>query len=93
ETQLVGAAKKALEQINSLRADAVLTRPNGRVLILEAKRKLDMAGLGQLLTYRYFYCRKFRVPYRDIDLAIVYEEDKEELHGIYSQEDIELFKV
>ncbi len=52
-----------------------------------------MAGLGQLLTYRYFYCRKFKVPYRDIDLGIVYEEDKEELHGIYKQEDIELFKV
>ncbi len=41
-----------------------------------------------------FQAHFFAIPAKiDIALGIVYEEDKEELHGIYSQEDIELFKV
>lgn len=60
--------------------------------IIEIKRRLHLGALGQLLGYRELY-KKIQVGANPIKLAVVFEEDDPDLHSIFLDQGIELFKV
>jgi len=88
-----GMGRRAVEQITAFRVDAIIKEENGNVWIVEAKRKLNMCALGQLLCYKALLDQEVSENAEEIKLAAVYRDPEPLLEPIYRSYGIHLFRV
>jgi len=86
EKKLAPHEQKMIISLRERRIDAVCETPT-EIWILEVKDKLRASGIGQLLTYEYFYKERFK-PVKPVRLGYIAAIDDPTLHPLLDEKKI-----
>lgn len=79
--------------VEGLRIDCVCWGRDGFVYLIEAKKKLDLKALGQLLGYRHLFSKEYKVSNSIIKLVAVCLEFEERIKEIFEHYGIKVIKL